>query len=376
MRIFLFCILLLSCFAGQAQTAAAPAIVMRVEHAPAPGIINGKHTLFYEIFLTNFSALPLQLMQLEILTAEDTVSINFISGDEIARRLYMPGTKPGAVGNPVLPPGRVAVLYIEATISGNKMPGGIIHRLMFKDANDSTSPECRVYGAATRLENKPVLVLGAPLVGGPWTAIYDPSWERGHRRMIFTREGVARIPGRYAIDFVKLDNHANFTAGNPDPVKNWFGYGADVLAVADGVISSVNNSFPESAMVSGLPAYAAEQATGNYISLKISADAYVFYEHLQPGSISVKPGQRVKKGDVIGRLGFTGQSTGPHLHLHVANANAPLRAEGLPFVFEKFKVSGAYPNLENFGKESWQPLDGGEKEVRKEHPASNSVIVF
>ena len=57
---------------------------------------------------------------------------------------------------------------------------------------------------------------------------------------------------------------------------------------------------------------------GNYVVLLLKDGRYVFYEHLKPGSIRVRVGQTVMRGDVVGSLGFTGESTGPHLHFHVA----------------------------------------------------------
>jgi murein DD-endopeptidase MepM/ murein hydrolase activator NlpD len=227
------------------------------------------------------------------------------------------------------------------------------------------------------LSKKPQLVLGPPLNNGPWAAVYDPSWERGHRRVIYTVNGKARIPGRFAIDFIKLDGQGRYANGDNNVIKNWYGYGNDVLAVADGVVASIRNDFSESPTLSGPPEYTADKATGNYISIDIGNNHFAFYEHLKPGSIKIKPGQRVKKGDIIASVGFTGQTTGPHLHFHVANVNSPLGAEGIPFVFDRFTLLGSYPNFENFGNVPWVPVKNSNQLMTvKEHPASNSVIKF
>src|SRR3546814_7386768 len=69
--------------------------------------------------------------------------------------------------------------------------------------------------------------------------------------------------------------------------------------------------------------------SGNACALDLGDGRHAFYEHLKPGSIRVVPGQRVRRGEVIAELGFTGDSTGPHLHFHVADAPSPLGAEGL-----------------------------------------------
>ncbi|MBO9633290.1 MAG: M23 family metallopeptidase [Chitinophagaceae bacterium] len=154
---------------------------------------------------------------------------------------------------------------------------------------------------------------------------------------------------------MKIDT-GNYAKGNEDSIQNWYGYGAEVLAVADGEIAAVRTDFPESPTLAAHPFYKPEQATGNYVSLKIAENRFVFYEHLQPGSILAEPGQQIKKGQVIARLGFTGQTTGPHLHLHLADTNSPLGAEGLPFVFERFELVGSFPDFNQFGtKNGYQP---------------------
>src|SRR3546814_3208759 len=91
----------------------------------------------------------------------------------------------------------------------------------------------------------------------------------------------------------------------------------------------------ESATISAHPENALGDATGNYVALDLGDGRHAFYEHLKPGSIRVVPGQRVRRGEVIAELGFTGDSTGPHLHFHVADAPSPLGAEGLPFEIDR-----------------------------------------
>jgi murein DD-endopeptidase MepM/ murein hydrolase activator NlpD len=60
------------------------------------------------------------------------------------------------------------------------------------------------------------------------------------------------------------------------------------------------------------------------------------YAHLQPGSLRVKAGQKVKRGDVLGLLGNSGNSTEPHLHFQVMDRPSPLGAEGLPYLIDSY----------------------------------------
>src|SRR3546814_17201841 len=81
--------------------------------------------------------------------------------------------------------------------------------------------------------------LSPPLRGGPWVAVYDPGMERGHRRVFYATEGSATLPGRFAIDFMKLDARGKLSSGDADIPASHHGFGADVLAVADGTIVAV-----------------------------------------------------------------------------------------------------------------------------------------
>src|SRR3546814_19119720 len=99
----------------------------------------------------------------------------------------------------------------------------------------------------------------------------------------------------------------------------------------------------ESATISAHPENALGDATGNYVALDLGDGRHAFYEHLKPGSIRVVPGQRVRRGEVIDELGFTGDSTGPPLHFHVAAPPSQLGAAGLPCEIYRSRVWGRYP---------------------------------
>jgi uncharacterized protein (TIGR02246 family) len=116
---------------------------------------------------------------------------------------------------------------------------------------------------------------------------------------------------------------------------------------------------------------------GNRVVLDLGAGRYVHYEHLRPGSISVGPGERVRRGQVIAAVGFTGHSMGPHLHLHVADSDSPLDAEGLPFVLEGFELLGTYGQGDGIGRAPWTPLDPATEAQRvAELPAPIAVVTL
>ncbi len=340
--------------------ASLPPLDLRILFVPDAVTISGKTVMYYEIHLANASPDTIDLDKLQVLRTSDSSVVLTI--EDLEDRILLPFAS--------------NVIYIEYDVSGLKTGTGLFHRLQCRKMGNLESPSFSVDGADFDVKPVPAIALRPPLSGGPWAAIYEPSWERGHRRVIYTVDDKARIPGRFAIDFIRLNNSGQYADGNEDEIKNWLGYSAPVLAVADGIVLSIRNDFKESNTVSGHPSVSAGDATGNYISIGIGSQYVAFYEHLKPGSIRVRPGQKVKKGDIIASLGFTGQTTGPHLHFHIADKNSPLGAEGIPFVFEYFMMLGSYKDLEKFGHSPWIPLNGKPQEVKGERPPPNSVLNF
>ena len=56
---------------------------------------------------------------------------------------------------------------------------------------------------------------------------------------------------------------------------------------------------------------------GNHVILDIGGGHYVLYGHLKQGSLRVRPGEQVRRGQVLGQVGGSGNSGEPHLHLQI-----------------------------------------------------------
>ncbi len=328
-------------------------------------------TAYYELTVTNLSTDSIDLKNISVLNTRDSVACLELDERELKNRMRLAGSAQNNVTR--IGPKTTAVIYVELTIRKNIHR--VCHAITYSFVSDPAHKQLTRQTSSTICNVQLPTVLGKP-VSGMWAAVYEPSWDRGHRRVIYTTGNKSRIPGRYAIDFIMLNDQGQITSGDTDVITHWLGYGADVLAVADGIVSSVSNVFTESKTISGHANPSAERATGNYVSIKLNDQQYAFYEHLMPNSIKVKVGQKVKRGQVIAKVGFTGQTTGPHLHFHLADADSPLGAEGIPFVFDDFEVIGFYPDFDQFGKTLWKPIDAAQLKRFRERPAPNTVIVF
>jgi murein DD-endopeptidase MepM/ murein hydrolase activator NlpD len=104
---------------------------------------------------------------------------------------------------------------------------------------------------------------------------------------------------------------------------------------------------------------------------------YAFYAHLQPGSLRVHVGDHVKEGQTIALLGNSGNADAPHLHFQVMDRNSPLAAEGLPYVFHRFRIEGTLPSLSALADgKGWRPQTGSTDVRVDELPTENEVIDF
>lgn len=74
---------------------------------------------------------------------------------------------------------------------------------------------------------------------------------------------------------------------------------------------------------------------GNQVTLDLGNNRYAMYAHLKPDSIKVKVGDKLKRGDQIGQMGSSGNSTAPHLHLHVTDSPYVLGSNGVPYVLNR-----------------------------------------
>jgi murein DD-endopeptidase MepM/ murein hydrolase activator NlpD len=186
---------------------------------------------------------------------------------------------------------------------------------------------------------------------GTWYAGWGASFHTGHRWA---------IPEEFALDIAKIGESGLSHKGGGTRFDDYYAYGADVLAVADGHVIRAVNDQPEDPSAMQRPnetqeAYFArlqkEQGerlangltaiAGNYVMIDHGKSEYSLYAHLQPGSVRVHAGDQVKTGDVIGKLGSSGNSTEPHLHFHICDKPDPLMCAGIPVNFSNIKVQWA-----------------------------------
>ncbi len=181
--------------------------------------------------------------------------------------------------------------------------------------------------------------MGPPLIGKGYVAGDGCCDSIRHVRALLSLDGRFALAQRFAIDWEQADAENRLLKGDPKAVASYNIYGREVLAVADGTVVAARNDLPEQ-LPGALPkTMTIDQADGNFVVLDIGGGSYVLYAHMQPGSVAVTAGAKVKRGDLLGKVGNSGNTQAPHLHLHVMDGPSPLLSNGIPYVFDEFKLT-------------------------------------
>jgi murein DD-endopeptidase MepM/ murein hydrolase activator NlpD len=80
---------------------------------------------------------------------------------------------------------------------------------------------------------------------------------------------------------------------------------------------------------------------GNTIALDLGGGQFAYYLHLQPGSLRVKRGDQVQRGQTLALIGNSGDAREPHLHFQVSTSSNPLAGEGVPYLIDHYRVKSA-----------------------------------
>ncbi len=379
-------LLLIACFliclasVGQANGQSAKPIpaAMEVPFAPIPVKAMGRSNLGYELHITNFGKEDLVLTGVEVLAGDAKItSLGTYRDSELLKRLVVVGGSADKEKN-VIGGGQRAVVFLALSTDPSTVPNALLHRLFFKPADAAVEKEQAVKRMSVAVQNESPSVIGPPL-RGRWIAANGLSNDTGHRRSIYVLNGDTQIAQRFATDWVKLGEDGLIArAGDLSQNANYHGYGAEVLAVADGVVVAVKDGIPENTPQTKERAVpiTLETIAENYVLLSIGQGRFALYAHLQPNRINVKVGDEVKLGQVLGRVGNSGNSDLPHLHFHVVNAASPLASEGVPYVLRSFRMQGVIKSNAEIVKDGFKPQSARESKRQMEIPIQNAVVVF
>ena len=364
---------------AHAQEALAP-IEARVPFAPTSFVgSDGATHLAYELHISNFygDTGPLKAQGLEVFADHADTPLLRLSAEQLASWVKPAPEEHAPVS---IASGKRAVFFVWITLpAGAAVPHTLRHRMMFETEKKTS---VLLDGAPVEVSSAKAMVLGTPLRGGRWLAHEGPGSAQSHHwGSLVAVNGQLTIPQRYALDLVGVDARGRVMSDKITDIRqgrhaDWFGYGAEVIAVADGVVVSTRNDQQEHNPLEPQPepvALTTDGLFGNYVVLKIAPGVFAGYAHLQRGSVAVKPGDHIRQGQLLGRLGQSGNSAAPHLHFQLANAATFEGSEGVPYVFDHFNLLGPETEGQLFGQgDAWKAVVN---EPRRSQLPLNDVVV-
>lgn len=188
---------------------------------------------------------------------------------------------------------------------------------------------------------------------GEWVAITSP----GDR---VPSHGTDQLGQRFAYDFIRTDRR---TGWHVHPGSGWrtnliggrtrdcYAWGQPIHMPFDGEVVEAMDGFPERSWVLPIrelgiviknaltfnPTRGLQPVVGNFVVAR-SGDLFAAFAHLTTGSVAVRRGEVVRSGDVIGRVGHTGNSTAPHLHFQLMDGPDPVTAGAVPCAFRELEI--------------------------------------
>ncbi|MFD2530901.1 M23 family metallopeptidase [Gracilimonas halophila] len=164
------------------------------------------------------------------------------------------------------------------------------------------------------------------------------AWMAGHAGgSVLTNYHNAIASQKYAIDVVKVNEDGWFFQNSGEELTDIYSFGEPIYAPVAGVVTTVVDSLPDHE-ISFSPSDSLNPA-GNHVVIHFDKDRYLFMAHLMAGTIEVQKGDSVLAGDIIGKIGNSGNTSWPHLHMHIQNKPAIRMADtqAYPFRFKEME---------------------------------------
>ena len=300
---------------------------------------DGMDHVEYELMVVNVFSDPVTLTSVTVLDPAGK-ELARIDGATLAAGTQALLTK---APTPAVNPSAAVAVDVDLALKPGTVPKRVTHRI------DYTLPDPQravivddtvVQGPEVAIERRAPIVLAAPLAGEGWLASSGCCAPNVHRDLRLAIDG-ARIETSetFAVDWARVEGERIYD-GDGTQNEQHYAFGADVLAVADATVVFLQDGQPEQLPNVTMVPQAKAEFGGNQVVLELEPHVFAVYAHLQPGSITVKVGDKVKAGEHLANLGNTGPSGGPHLHFGLLDKPNLFAGRSLPFVLERFTLVG------------------------------------
>lgn len=328
----------------------------------------------YELLVVNVFSDPVTLTGVTVISpaGEELMQVDGAKLAAATQSLYTHA--PSAV---VAASAAVAV-EVDLVLPPGDVPERVSHRI------DYTLPaglagaviidEHVVHGPEVVIDRTEAIVIGPPVAGEGWLTTSACCAPNVHRDLRLSVDGLRiETAETFAVDWALVRGDRVYD-GDGSRNELFYDFGAEVLAVADGTVVSVNDGVPESTPFAATSPETKEGFGGNQVMLEIATGVYAAYGHLQPGSLTVAVGDTVQAGEVLAKLGNTGPSQGPHLHFGLLDKPDLFAGRSLPFVHEEFTAVGTVDFEASTGDEL--VISPESRELRHAYPLYGTIVDF
>ena len=265
-----------------------------------------------------------------------------MSGSQLDENMNpLAGAGPGAPTT--MGPSETSVVWLDVAVRrASQLPRVLEHRLV-ASSRPPPGPSFTYRGLVGRVRMaRSQIELGPPVRPGIWVAnegcCTNPTH---HRRGLVGVDGILQVAQRHAIDWFRLDRGFNAWTGDPSRLRSYPSYREPLIAAAAGRVVRAMDGVRENQPQGTLPDLPPiSETVGNHVTLRVAPGVHLLYAHMTPGSVRVRVGQRVRRGQVLGLLGNSGNSSTPHLHFEVMTRPTFFPTDSLPYAFERFRFLG------------------------------------
>jgi murein DD-endopeptidase MepM/ murein hydrolase activator NlpD len=335
---------------------------------------DGKDHVEYELLVVNAVEQPVTLKSLTVLDP---------AGKELTRidgPVLVAATQTLLDKKPLteIAPSAAVSVDVDLIVPPGTAPERVTNRLEYR-VSPGTSTAVFVDppvidGPEVAINRRLATVIKPPLKGDGWlatTACCTPNLHRDLRIVVDGRR--IETAETFAVDWALLKGDRVYE-GKGTTNEQFYAYGANVFAVADGTVVSVQDGKPDTTPNKAMTPKTLSDFGGNQVMLEIAPKVYAVYGHLQPGSLQVKVGDSVKVGATLAKIGNTGPSFGPHLHFGLLNRPDIFTGRSLPFVIDSYTLAGTVDIKASQG--DTLAVTQNSKQVRSAYPLYGGIQNF
>jgi murein DD-endopeptidase MepM/ murein hydrolase activator NlpD len=165
---------------------------------------------------------------------------------------------------------------------------------------------------------------------GEWFVFWGGDAERVNHHV--------RAPAqRHAYDLVVWRDGGTHRGAGTANVDYW-AWGQRIVSPAAGEVVAAVDGLADNQPLTGV--MNTTDPAGNHVLIDVGHGEFLLLAHFQQGSVAVKAGDQVEAGQLLGLTGSSGNSSEPHVHIHLQDSAVPLAGIGLPLAFSDVLVDG------------------------------------